>query len=208
MGLAELVIMALALGADSFSVCLGLGTEPITRRRLAWLAVFFGFAQGSLVTGGFQASQVLPIIMSFFQAGEHFVRHWVGMIGPGAFHDHMQWVVSFIAAVVLAAIGINLIASLKTRHAVDARIYRGPVGLAALALSVNLDSFTAGIALGMLDHAMIFVVAIVMTSVGMAVSALGLGLGRGLSARAGRLASPAGGTLLLIIAGRILWGLI
>lgn len=202
MGYLEILALAVALGADCFSVCLGLGMGAGPPRRIAPLSLLFGTAQGALVASGFKAADALHAVIHS-EAWRRAAGGWLQGVEPEALHDHLHWLFSLAGAAVLAGLGVNLIAgALRRREGVPVRVYRGRRGLVALVLSANVDAFAAGIGIGMIDGAMLAAVALLMAATGASLSALGMKAGRRLRGNVGRFAQPLGGCVLLLLALR------
>ena len=113
--------MAMALGMDAFSVCLGLGMQKLRLKRILWISIvigafhivmpLFGILLGKMIAGPLESyAQVVSGVILFFIGTQMFF---------GAFKEEKN--------PLLPPIGF---------------------GLFLLALTVSLDSFTIGFGLG------------------------------------------------------------
>lgn len=208
MGYFEIIALAVALGADCFSVCLGLGLNAITPRRVAAMSLLFGATQGALVASGFEAADALHAIIHS-EAWNRAAGGWLQGVDPRVLHDHLHWFLSLGGGTVLAGLGVNLIVSAyRNLDDLPVRVYRGRKGLLALAVSANVDAFAAGVGIGMLDGVMIATVTLLMVIIASCLSALGLKAGRSLRGSAGRAAQPVGGCILILLALRAIYSVV
>lgn len=196
-GLWEIVGLAIALGADSFSVCLGLGMERLPKRPAA-IGIVMGGAQGAFVVFGYLAALAIhaalhtPWILTL-------LSQKMAVVQPDHLHDELHALLTAAGALVLAGVGINLIVDFLRRDSARSKAWHGR-GLVAVALSVNVDAISAGVALGMFEIPGLLLVAGITFGVGALLSWAGLRAGRGIGRRAGSLAQPVGGIILLIVA--------
>lgn len=117
----SLVFMAQALALDAFSVCLGLGMQPLRLKRILWIAI---------VIGAFHF--IMP-----------FIGIMLGKMAAAPFENYGQ----LISGLILMFIGCQMFFGAFTE---EKKLYLQPVGvgLFILACSVSLDSFTVGFGLG------------------------------------------------------------
>lgn len=211
MGTLEIAGLALALGADCLSVCIGLGMERSGSSRLLRLSALLGIVQSSLFLLGYQAAAAFHALLHISGVLERILGSWFETLGPSLVHDRVHVALSVGGAAVLAVLGANMIASsIESLPSVDVRVRRGRIGLLLIAVMVNVDSVTAGFGLGMLDGIDLPAVAGLMAIVGGTMAWIGLSAGQTIGRRAGRFAQPIGGAILLAIAARVLlvdiWG--
>src|SRR5690606_23171791 len=99
---------------------------------------------------------------------------WGVAAGRGALHDEIHWALALAGALLLAVLGINLALGYLRRRGTSVAVPPGRYGLAALALLVNLDAFSAGLGMGMLQDVPVPLAVVAMVSVGVLVAATGL----------------------------------
>lgn len=191
MGLVEIFALALALGADCFSVCLGLAMDPGTPRRALFLSLLFGGLQGGLMALGYQAATAI----------EWLIR-W-------KLQQDLHWILGAAGTTVLLAVGIGLISDFLAKGALakEVRLLRGLPGMVLVGLSVNVDAFSAGAAMGMLDEIFLPGAVAVMSVVGSGLSRLGFEAGTMAGQKAGRIAQGLAGGLIVLVALKALAGL-
>lgn len=177
---AEIFVLALGLSMDAFAVSICATASGLSRGLPAYLRL-------SLTFGFFQA--MMPLIgwlLGVQLAG------WFGAI------DH------WIAFVLLAIVGARMI---RSGLVPACRMTADPscgMTLLMLALATSIDAFAVGLSLAMLGVRILFPILVigVVTAV---ISFSGVTLGSRLGTRAGPRMELAGGILLLLIGGRILW---
>lgn len=179
MGALELLVLSLAIGADSFSVCVGIGTEGIRLRRAIRVSAVFALFQALLFGLGSASAQML--------------HHW---LDRGTMRDHFHLGLSVVGATILCALGANLVWGRLFRPEVPSVMYRGRAGLMLLAFAVSIDALTAGLGLGMLADAFLPLLCVVVAAIIWVMGIFGLALGRRLSDQVGK-AIETGGALLL-----------
>ena len=116
-------IMASALGMDAFSVALGMGMLGLRLRQMFYIGITIG---------------------TF-----HIIMPLIGIVAGKLLSTYFGMVATFIGGGLLFLIGLQMVlASFKSEEGSSVR----PVGwgLFLFAVSVSLDSFSAGLSLGML----------------------------------------------------------
>lgn len=128
MGIIELLLLAIGLSMDAFavSICKGLATYQLKKRHMVITGLWFG---------GFQA--LMPLIGYFLGT---------------AFEKYVMSVDHYIAFVLLAAIGINMIK--ESREKEEAEENCGCSSFAfktmfVMAVATSIDALAAGISLAM-----------------------------------------------------------
>ncbi|SFQ98184.1 manganese efflux pump MntP family protein [Desulfoscipio geothermicus] len=179
MSIATVLALAVALGTDAFSMCLGLGMAGVTRRQIVIVSL---------------TVLVFHIFMPLlgWYAGE-----FVGTLAGRA--------ASIAGALLLVYLGVKMIRSVwKGGEILDPKVVLvNTWGLLLLAASVSMDALSVGFTLGTrqvdlpLTAGVIGVVAGVMTAVGLV-------LGRFVGARVGERAVLGGGVLLVGIGVRMI----
>jgi putative Mn2+ efflux pump MntP len=178
MPLFELVLIALAMGVDAFTVCLAAASSGQMRgfRPAFRLSFHFGFFQFLMpVLGWLAGSELQPLIEKY--------DHW-------------------IAFVLLAFVGVRMIQSaFGPSQAVGTDPSRG-LTLILLSIAVSIDALAVGLTLGFLGIS-VWYPALLIGLVTSALSLAGLRLGAGLGRRLGRPFIFVGGLLLIGIGVRI-----
>ena len=182
MGLAELILVAVALSMDAFSVavCKGLGMANFGWGVALELALAFG---------GFQA--LMPL------AGWLLGSQFLWLIEP---IDH------WIAFILLAFIGGNMIREAVTD---DEQIERGSIvsislqELLVLAVATSIDALTTGIAFASLEIRIVPAVTLI-GLITFALSFIGVVVGHRFGARHRKVATIVGGAILILIGTKVL----
>ncbi|MED4311855.1 manganese efflux pump MntP family protein [Heyndrickxia coagulans] len=180
--LAEMVtlaIMALALGMDAFSVSLGVGMMQPRLRQIFYIG---------LTVGIFHV--LMPVLGVF--AG-HLLSHTFGLFAQ------------YIGGILLVIMGIQMIVWVFRKEGAQAVSPSG-WGTMLFALSVSLDSFSAGLSLG------IFGVRTVAVMICFGVAAalltwLGLLIGRKFQGWIGAYGEVLGGTILVVFGLKLLFSI-
>lgn len=182
MGLVELILLAVGLSLDAFSVsiCKGLGMARVNWLTTLELALAFGlFQAGMPLIGWALGSQFLWLIEP--------VDHW-------------------IAFILLALIGGGMI-----REALEGQgdIERGSIDhvplneLLMLAVATSIDALASGIALAPLEIDIVCAVSLI-GIITFCLSIAGVLIGNRFGARHRRIASIVGGAILILIGAKVL----
>ena len=182
MGLVELILLAVGLSLDAFSVsiCKGLGMARVNWLTTLELAFAFGlFQAGMPLIGWALGSQFLWLIEP--------VDHW-------------------IAFILLALIGGGMI-----REALEGQgdIERGSIDhvplneLLMLAVATSIDALASGIALAPLEIDIVCAVSLI-GIITFCLSIAGVLIGNRFGARHRRIASIVGGAILILIGAKVL----
>jgi putative Mn2+ efflux pump MntP len=169
--LLALAVIALALGMDAFSVGIGAGLQRMRWRHIATV---------SATVGVFHV--IMPLIGA--ELGEHL-------------HQSLGNVTNLLGALVLFGIGVQMI-----YHVFRKEDRYGPplqstgIGLVVYALSVSVDSLSAGFSLGVFDVDE-WVAAAMFGVFGAVLSALGLAFGRKAGRHLGQYGEAVGGLVLI-----------
>ena len=175
----QLLLIAVGLGADAFSVALAVGTTGARPRRTFRLSLHFGLFQFFMPILGWQAGRrILPHIAAW--------DHWV-------------------AFGILAAIGIHMLVhsfrpGAKRPQGDPTRGWR----LLLLSLATSIDALGVGIGLGVMGATLILPCVVIGVVAGL-MTWVGMRLGDRVSRRFGRRAEVAGGILLIGLAVKLLW---
>ena len=175
-----MIIMAMALGMDAFSVGLGMGSFKLRLRTIALIGITVGIFHVWL--------PYLGILSGAFLTGKF-----------GTF-------ASFVGAVLLLFLGLQMLLS-GLRGKEEAVIAPVGFGLLLFATSVSLDSFSVGLSLGMIGaRAFIAIMCFGMTACFMTIA--GLLLGRKVHSFMGKYSFVIGGSILFAFGLKILMQLI
>lgn len=169
--LVTLLIIAIALGLDAFSLGLGIGLKGIRLRDILKLGT----------------------VIALF----HVVMPLLGMITGQYVSGLLGNVATTAAGILLVLLGGHMIYSSLRGDAVQSFDHRSSWGLTVLALSVSIDSFSVGITLGMFA-ASIWLTVLLFGFFGGFMSVLGLMLGRKVSGNLGEYGEACGGAILFV----------
>ena len=188
MGIAELFFIAVGLSMDAFAVAIGkgLGMKRLDMRHALVIALFFG---------GFQA--LMPVI---------------GWLLGSAFAQYVEAVDHWIAFVLLALIGANMIREAlheddgepASENADDGARQRIDVReLLLMAIATSIDALAVGVTLSFL-HVNIVFAALFIGVITFALSLGGVVAGQRVGSRWRKPSSIAGGIILIAIGVKIL----
>ena len=179
MGIAELFILAVGLSMDAFavSVCKGLSIQKLKPRHAVIVGAWFG---------AFQA--LMPAI---------------GWLLGSAFADMIEAVDHWIAFVLLALIGGNMIREALGHEEEDADPSLAPIAMLLLAVATSIDALAVGVTFAFLRVAVVPAVTLIGVCT-FAISAAGVKIGNVFGARYKSRAELLGGIVLVLIGLRIL----
>ena len=181
----ELLLLGMALSADSFCAAFAMGHKPFTRFDALRFAFASGgaealFALAGALAGGF-------IVQSFAS-----VDHWIafGLLTAVALHMMRE--------------GLR---SLKAPHGNESpdskEVFHGPLRILIVSFATSLDAFGVGVGYGLTDRPLLpFLASIGMWAFGATLA--GLQLSRKLSSRFGPMMEIAGAGILQAIAFQML----
>ncbi|MNZ50376.1 putative manganese efflux pump MntP [compost metagenome] len=169
--LLTLLIIALALGLDAFSLGLGIGLKGIRMREILKLGLVIALFHVLMPLAGMYAG--------------HYVSGLLGNIATTA------------AGVLLVLLGGHMIYSSLRGEEAQSFDYRSSWGVLLLAVSVSIDSFSVGITLGMFA-ANIWATILLFGFFGGLLSMAGLLLGRKVSGNLGEYGEACGGAILFV----------
>lgn len=179
MSIATVLALAVALGTDAFSMCLGLGMAGVTRRQI--------------------------VIVSLTVLLFHIIMPLLGWYA-GEFAGTLAGRAAGIAgALLLVYLGVKMIRSVwKDGETLDPKVVLvNTWGLLLLAASVSMDALSVGFTLGTRQVDLPLTAGVIGVVAG-AMTAAGLVLGRFVGARAGERAVLGGGVLLVGIGVRMI----
>ena len=188
MGLAELFFVAVGLSMDAFAVAVGkgLGMRRLDMRHAAIIALFFG---------GFQA--LMPVL---------------GWLLGSAFAQYVAALDHWIAFVLLALIGANMIREAQhdddeegsdSDASGDVRVRIDYRELLLMAIATSIDALAVGVTLSFLHVDIVFAATFIGVTT-FVLSLVGVAAGQRFGARGRRPASIAGGAILIVIGIKIL----
>ena len=179
MGFAELFILAVGLSMDAFavSVCKGLSIRALMPRHAVIVGVWFG---------AFQA--LMPL---------------AGWLLGAAFADMIAAVDHWIAFVLLAFIGGNMILEALGRGEEDCDPSLAPLAMLVLAVATSIDALAVGVTFAFLRVDIVPAVALIGTCT-FFISAAGVKVGNVFGARYKSKAELFGGGVLVLIGLKIL----
>lgn len=182
MGIIELLLIAIGLSMDAFavSVCKGLATQKLAPKHYLITGLWFG---------GFQA--LMPTIGYFL--GSTFEQYITSI-------DH------WIAFILLAVIGINMIKESFSDEAEDCNDCFAIKTMLIMAIATSIDALAIGITFAFMIKNFAYLIFAV-TAIGVItflLSALGIKIGNAFGTRYKSKAELAGGIILVLIGVKIL----
>ena len=185
MGLGELLLLALGVSMDAFavSICKGLAMKKATLKAGLTCGVWFG---------GFQA--LMPTI-GFF----------LGTL----FADAIQAVDHWVAFVLLAVIGVNMLKEAFEKEeecgcCQDADADLSVKTMFIMAVATSIDALAVGISLAMAGNVNIWLAAALIGAFTCGMSTMGVKIGNVFGARFEKKAQLAGGLILVLLGAKIL----
>ena len=174
-----LILIAIGLAMDAFavSICKGLAMKEPDQRSIVIIALWFGV---------FQA--VMPIIGYLLERSVHDIV---------ADYDH------WIAFILLAAIGLNMIRESLSKKEEELSDDISFWTMLFLAIATSIDALAVGISLAV-DGGDVVLSVLVIGIVTFALSAVGVRFGSFFGNKYGRYAELAGGIILILIGVKIL----
>ena len=173
----SILVLAVGLSMDAFavSVCKGLAMRRITLRKAVWVGLWFGGFQGLMPTLGY-------FLGRRFEGYIEQVDHW-------------------IAFVLLALIGVNMIReSFRKEETTDSLKVRE---MLVLAVATSIDALAVGITLGFMSVS-VLPAALSIGCITFTLSVIGVGMGHRLGAKYETGAQRLGGVILILLGVKIL----
>ena len=181
MGIAELLLTAIALSMDAFAVaiCKGLSMKELTVKKALTVGAYFGFFQALMPLIGY-------LIGAQFQAQIEMFDHW-------------------IAFTLLFIIGANMIReALKGNDEnEDGEADLSVKGMLILAVSTSIDALAVGVTFAFLKTSIVPAISIIGIST-FIISILGVKIGNVFGLKFKKKAEIAGGIVLILIGTKIL----
>lgn len=169
--LLTLLIIAMALGFDAFSLGLGIGLKGIRLLDILKLGTVIGLFHILMPIGGILTGQLVS-----------------GLLGN---------VATTAAGILLVLLGGHMIYSSIRGEEAQSFDYRSLIGLLVLATTVSMDAFSVGVTLGMFS-ADLWLTIVLFGMFGGLMSMLGLMLGRKVSGSLGEYGEVLGGVILFV----------
>ena len=175
--LVTLLLMAFALGMDAFSVGLGMGMFRLSLRQISKIGIMIGIF--------------------------HVWMPLVGMIAGRFLSEQFGAIASYLGGGLLILLGIQMVRS-SFKEEEESLIAPVGKGLLFFAFGVSLDSFSAGLTLGIYGAKTILVL-ICFGAVATMLTWLGLLLGRRVQGWLGQYSEALGGGILLAFGLKLLF---
>jgi manganese efflux pump family protein len=184
MTIAEIILLALALSADAFSVAAVVGLSSCTPRQVFRLSFHFGLFQSLMPVLGAAAGLLL--------------------------FDAVQTYAPWIAFGLLELIGIKMLwEALRPKKEDDTCRTHDPTrgfSLVGLSLAVSIDAMGAGVGLAMVLTWVPLIASVIFIGVTTGlITWLGMKTGRFIQSRVGRKVELLGGIVLILLGVRMLW---
>jgi manganese efflux pump family protein len=184
LSLGEMLLLALALGMDAFSVALGVGLTVAGKRPVFRLSWHFGLFQFLMPLLGWQAARLVSARVGSLGA-------WVG------------------AGLLLVIGGRMLRDGWRKRKGGREQVPADPTrgwSLVGLSVATSIDALGVGFGVGLAAQGDLMKACVVIGLVAGALTFLGMQFGRALGRRFGAAAEILGGAVLLLLGVRMLWG--
>ncbi|MGG0824112.1 manganese efflux pump MntP family protein [Paenibacillus turicensis] len=165
-----IILMALALGMDAFSLGIGIGMKGIRKKEILLIAS----------------------VVAFF----HILMPLLG-VATGQYVGRLLGELSqYVAGGLLAVLGGHMIYNALKDGEVQMISHQSFLGILLFSLSVSIDSFSIGITLGMF-HANLWLIVLLFGFCGGLLSMSGLMLGKKVGRNLGEYGEAVGGAILL-----------
>lgn len=173
-----LCVMAIALGMDAFSVCVGMGMTVFRLRKAAWASMWIGLFHLFMPLLGMTLGQMLS----------------------GRFGE----ITEMAGGLLLLLIGFQMILSVAKHNQVRSDLaYSSDASLLLFAVSVSIDSFSVGLSMGLFGAKML--AAVFMFGItSMIMAWLGFYIGRKTGRYFGRYGEALGGIILFFLGLKLL----
>ncbi|MFZ5641331.1 MAG: manganese efflux pump MntP family protein [Bacillota bacterium] len=180
MDITTIIAIAVALGTDAFSMCVGLGMAGVTRLQV--------------------------IVVTLAVMGFHIVMPLTGYYAGDIFGHLLGRAANIIGALVLVYLGIRMIRGALRNESCQTTeiITANRTGLLMLAGSVSLDALSVGFTLGT-QRVALGTAALVMGLVAGAMTLAGLAVGQRVGGLVGEKAVFIGGAVLIVIGIKLLF---
>jgi manganese efflux pump family protein len=168
-----LLLVALSVGLDNFGASAALGAAGVDRQLRLRVAVIFGFFEAIMPVAG--------ILIG------HSVAHGLGSEGRP------------VGGALLGLVGLwAIVAEVRGRGGDGSAVVAGMKRLILIGAALSIDNLVIGFALGA-THTNLVVAAITIGAVSVALSLMGLEVGRRLGRRLGKWSELVGGAVLVLV---------
>ncbi|MBA4495945.1 manganese efflux pump MntP family protein [Paenactinomyces guangxiensis] len=174
-----LLMIAVALGMDAFSLGIGLGMKRLPLRKVAWLSLSIGLFHVLMPLAGMMLGKYLSVVMKDIAA----------MVGGG--------MLCFLGAGMLYQV-------IKGEEEANKFNVNSFIGVQLVSLSVSMDSLSAGLSMGLFS-ADLYLAIFLFGCAGALMAACGLYLGRFVGNWLGSYGEALGGFILLLLGSKFLW---
>jgi len=192
LNLAWIVAVAIALGADAFSLSLAIGLAGIRKSMIIRLSLVVGFFHVVMPLGGMMLGQSLGLILGRY-ASRIGALVLIVLGGRMLYTVYLPTIEHFPFGEARKALFQNNIST---------NISLSGFGIYLLAASVSLDALSVGFSLGTI-RADIFITVLIIGVIAGLMTGLGLVLGRVMGTRLGNKAELLGGLALLLIGAKL-----
>lgn len=173
-----LSVMAIALGMDAFSVCVGMGMTVFRLRRAAWTGMWIGLF--------------------------HMLMPLIGMILGQLLSTRFGEIAEMAGGLLLLLIGFQMILSLmRTKDTRNEFVYVSDASMLLFAFSVSIDSFSVGLSMGLFGAEMLAAI-LMFGCASMIMAWSGFYIGRKTGRYFGKYGEALGGIILFLFGLKIL----
>ncbi|WKB36350.1 manganese efflux pump MntP family protein [Terrilactibacillus sp. S3-3] len=174
-----LVIMALALSMDAFSICLAIGMTKPRLRQIVKIGIVIGLF--------------------------HVIMPFIGILIGEILSEHFKAIADIVGGMLLVVLGGQMIIDFfQKRNARIIPVQPKGIGLIIFALSLSLDSFSVGLSLGVYGAKMLVTI-VIFGLVNLFLAWAGLLIGRKTHTFFGLYGEAIGGLILLVLGFRMLF---
>ncbi|MGA8942644.1 MAG: manganese efflux pump [Thermoactinomyces sp.] len=173
-----LIMIAIALGMDAFSLGIGLGMRRLSAGQMAWLSLSVGLFHILMPLVGIGLGYVLSSV----------IKEIAVMIGGG----------------MLCLLGLNMLYHVIKGSETEEMRVQSVAETLVLSLSVSMDSLSAGLSLGLFNTDVLLTV-LLFGVAGLMMTGSGLLLGRFVGGWMGRYGEMVGGFILLCLGSKFLF---
>lgn len=167
----EILMMAVALGMDAFSLAIGIGLKGITRRRAAILCLVIGSTHVALT----------------------FLGIYTGML----LHAPLGKLANWLGAFMLLGLGLHMLYTSVFGNSEEVSLSSTVPGLLLFALSVSVDALSIGFSIGLRSPAFGVVSAFTFGLFACILCGLGLWVGKRFNRVAGHFGEVLGACILI-----------
>lgn len=202
----EVAALGAALGADAFSVAVGVGLGGVRWKQTIKLTALFGGFQGALLIAGGVLAANVHWLLEKLAGGWGPLSQVARQVDLVLVQSILHILLSLAGAAMLVYVGVGLIRNCLVTSQQGGLIFlHGRWAVLTLSLSVSIDAFSAGLGLGMLDRTNLPTIALGVALITALMSVVGLRAGKSIGKIIGRRAELVGGFVLIVLAIRITW---